>query len=157
MADEKCKAAKEYLLQVKRCDAQINNKMDDLSYLEGMVLKITSTWKQDTTSGGSGSQDKLGDTMAKIIDLQNEINADVDALIDKKREISATIEQLKDPDQMRVLHLLYFGVYDPEKAAGVKYLNWEEIGIQMHMTARNAQIIHGRALQAVNELLKSKV
>lgn len=152
MADEKCKVAKEYLLQVKRCDAQINNKLDDLACLEGMVMKITSTWKQDVTFG-SGSQDKLGDTMARIMDLRNEIDADVDTLIDKKREISATIEQVQNADQLRVLHLLYFGVFDPESDKGIKYLSWEEIGEEMHMTARNVQLIHGRALQAVSSIL----
>lgn len=141
MADDKCKKAKEYLQQVRLCDAHINNKLEELSRLKDMVLNITSTLRGDVVSG-SGSKDKLGDAVAKIVDLEAEINEAVDAYIDKKREISKTIEQIKDPDQVQVLHKRYF-----------EYLTWEQIACEIPMSYRNVCYVHGRALQAVAELI----
>lgn len=141
MADDKCRKAKEYLQQVKLCDVHVNNNLEELSKLKDMVYHITSTLRGDVVSG-SGSQDKLGDAVAKIVDLEAEINEAVDAYVDKKREVSKTIERIKDPDQVQVLHKRYF-----------EYLTWEQIACEMHMTYRNVCYIHGRALQAMAELI----
>lgn len=134
--------AQEYLLQVKKLDANIYSKLEQVAHLKAMTLKITTTLKQDVVSGG-GNQDKIGDAIAKIIDLENEINQDIDAYVDKKREICMVIEKVKDPDQMAVLQKRY-----------LLYESWEQIALEMYCTYRNVCYIHGRALQAVTELLK---
>ena len=141
MADEKSNAAKAYLQQVRLYDAHINNKLDELSQLKDMVYHITPILREDRVSGGGG-QDRLGNTVAKIVDLEAEINRAVDAFIDKKREVSKTIEQIQNPDQVQVLHKRYF-----------EYMTWEQIACDMHMTYRNVCYIHGRALQAVAEVI----
>lgn len=133
--------AKEYLEQVKLFDAHINNKLDELERLKALVMKVTSTWKGDVVSGG-GNQDKLGDAVARIVDLQHEVNQAIDDYIDKQKEIGAILDQIKDPDQLRVLYKRYFDG-----------LTWEQIACDMHMTYRNVCYIHGRALQAVGRLL----
>lgn len=143
MAVKKLNATMEYLAQVELFDVQINNKLEELSHLKSMVLKVTSAWKQDVTSGGSGNQDKLGDAVAKIIDLEAEINKAIDDYIDKTREVSAVIQKVRDPDQLAVLHKRYF-----------LYHTWEQIACEMNMTYRNVCYIHGKALLAVEGLLK---
>lgn len=143
MTDEKLNEAKVYLEQVKMCDTHINNKLEELAHLKDMVLKVTATWKQDSTSGGTGNQDKLGNAVAKIVDLENEINKAVDEYVDKRSQIAATIDRLEDPDHVAVLYKRYF-----------RYETWEEIACEMHCTYRNVCYIHGKALQAVEELLK---
>lgn len=143
--------AKEYLEQVKLIDMHINNKQDDMERLMALVTKVTSTWKGDVVSGG-GNQDKLGDAVARIVDLQNEVNQAIDAYVDKKREICSVLDQIKDPDHLRVLHLRYFGIYN-KRTQEVYYPTWEEIACAMHMSYRNVCYIHGRALQAVGKLL----
>jgi hypothetical protein len=107
-----------------------------------MSLKITTTLKQDVVSGG-GNQDKIGDAIAKIIDLEEEINRDIDAYVDKKREICRVIEPVEAADQMEVLQKRY-----------LLYESWEQIALEMHCTYRNVCYIHGRALQAVTEIMK---
>lgn len=136
-------SAKEFLSQVELCDIHIGNKLDELQHLKDMVLKITSAWKDDVTSGGSGNQDKMGDAVSKIIDMENEINSAVDNYVDKKKEVSAMLERIQDPDQVSVLYKRYF-----------QYMTWEQIACDMHMTYRNVCYIHGKALQVVEELLK---
>lgn len=134
--------AKEYLNQVRLCDTKINNKLEELSRLRDMVTKITATLKADVVGGG-GSQDKLGDAVARIVDLQREINAAVDDYVDRSRAIAAIIDKISDAEQLQVLHKRYF-----------EYKKWEEIACEMHMTYRNVCYIHGRALQSVAALLK---
>lgn len=134
--------AKSYLRQVKLYDTHINNKLAKLATLKEMTTKITATLKQDVVAGGGGSQDKLGDVVSKIVDLEAEINRAVDEYVDKKKEISAVIERIQDPDQVAVLHKRYF-----------QYEQWEQIACELHCTFRNVCYIHGKALQAVEAIL----
>jgi DNA-directed RNA polymerase specialized sigma subunit len=144
MQEKKRSAAQEHFLQVKMFDTHINDKLEELAMLQDMVMKITASYSTEL-GGGSGSQDKLGDAVAKIIDLQAEINEAVDAYVDKKREVSRTLEQVQDADQVAVLHKRYF-LYEP----------WEQIACEMNMTYRNVCYIHGKALDAVKRILERK-
>lgn len=134
--------AKAYLKKIELADVHINNKLEDLQKLRTMVTKITSAITPVCVSG-SGSQDKLGDAVAKIIDLQDEINRKIDNYVDLKREISAVLEQIQDPDQVQVLYKRYF-----------EYKSLEQIACEMYCTYRNVCYIHGKALQAVEAVLK---
>lgn len=141
---KKLSNAKDYLRQVKLLDVRIDTRLRDLYHLKDMVYKITATLSP-VPSGGSGSLDRLGDSVAKIVDLQDEINRDVDRFVDLKKDIMALTEGLTDADQVNVLHKRYF-----------EYKHWEEIACEMHMSYRNVCYIHGKALLAVTELMKGK-
>lgn len=144
MMSKKRNETQEYLRQVKKLDANINSKLEQVAHLKAMTLKITTTMKENAVSG-SGNQDKIGDAIAKIVDLENEINSDIDSYVDKKREICSIIEAVSNPDQMAVLQKRYLH-YEP----------WEQIALEMHCTYRNVCYIHGRALQAVEKLRKER-
>lgn len=144
MMSRKRNETQEYLRQVKKLDANINSKLEQVAHLKAMTLKITTTMKENVVSG-SGNQDKIGDAIAKIIDLENEINSDIDSYVDKKREVCSIIETVSNPDQMAVLQKRYL-LYEP----------WEQIALEMHCTYRNVCYIHGRALQAVEKLRKER-
>ena len=134
--------AKAYLKKIELLDAHINNKLNDLHSLKTMVTKITATISPVAVSG-TGSQDKLGDAVAKIVDLQEEINQKIDRFVDMKREISMVLEKVQDPDQVKVLHKRYF-----------EYKPWERIACEMNYSFRNVCYIHGKGLQAVQEILE---
>ena len=136
--------AKAYLQQVKLLDEHINNKIEELDMLKAMTTKITSTLKQDMVFGG-GNQDKLGDAVAKIIDLEKEINESVDRFVDAKRDVGSVVEKVTNPDQFAVLYKRYF-----------LYERWEQIACELHCTFRHATRIHGEALKTVAELLKKR-
>lgn len=144
MMSRKRNETQEYLRQVKKLDANINSKLEQVAHLKAMTLKITTTMKENAISG-SGNQDKIGDAIAKIVDLENEINSDIDSYVDKKREVCSIIEAVSNPDQMAVLQKRYL-LYEP----------WEQIALEMHCTYRNVCYIHGRALQAVEKLRKER-
>lgn len=135
-------SAKDYLRTVELLDVQIDSRLRDLYHLKDMVYKITATLSP-VPSGKSSSLDRLGDSVAKIVDLQAEINRDIDRFVDLKKEIMAVMEGLTDADQVSVLHKRYF-----------EYKTWEQIACEMHMSYRNVCYIHGKALLAVTELMK---
>ena len=133
--------AKAFLMKIELLDAHINNRINDLRELRSLVTKITATISEVSVSG-SGNQDRLGDSVAKIVDLQDEINQKIDKYVNLKREISAMLEQIQDPDQVKVLHKRYF-----------EYKPWEKIACEMGYSYRNVCYIHGKALQAFEALM----
>lgn len=133
--------AKAYLRKIELFDANINNRISDLQELKSLVTKITATISPVCVSG-SGNQDRLGDAVAKIVDMQDEINLKIDKYIALKKEISELLEQIQDSDQVKVLHKRYF-----------EYKAWEEIACEMNYSYRNVCYIHGKALQTVGALL----
>lgn len=133
---------KRYLQQIKLYDSHINTKLDELQHLKEMVTRITPTLKDDVVSGG-GSQDKLADAVVKIVDLEAGIDREIDRYVNAKQEISSVLDGIVDPDQLQVLHKRY-----------VQYKTFEQIACDMNMTYRNVCYIHGKALLAVNEIIK---
>ena len=134
----------EYLLQVKLCDAHINNKLEELAQLKALATKVTSTLKQDAVSGG-GFGDKVGDVVSRIIDMQNEINAAIDEYVDKKKEVKRIIEKVTNPDQLNVLLKCY-----------ILHESLEQIACEMGYSYRNICYIHGRALQSVAAVMEEE-
>lgn len=137
--------AKAFLMKIELFDANINNRISDLHELKSLVTKITATISPVCVSG-SGNQDRLGDAVAKIVDLQDEINRKIDKYVDLKRKISALLEQIQDPDQVKVLHKRYF-----------EYKPWEQIACEMNYSYRNVCYIHGKALQAFAAVMEGGV
>lgn len=135
--------AKRYLQQIKLYDSRISTKREELSQLKGMVLRITPALKKDVVSG-SGTQDKLAEAVAKIVDLEAEIVRDIDRYVAAKQEISATLEKISDPDQLQVLHQRY-----------VQYKTWEQIAYDTGFSYRWVCTLHGRALQEIEKILTS--
>ena len=134
--------AKEYLERIKWYDVLIDSKLEELNTLNGIVKRITPV--MNTTGGGaSGNQDKLGDTIAKIVDLQEEINRDVDMFVDMKREASKLLKKVRNADFYKVLHMRY-----------VQYKSFVQIAVDMGLSERGASKLNGRALQAFDKVLK---
>lgn len=143
MEAEKSNAAKDFLKQVRLCDIHINNKLEEKARLQALALKITSSWSSEHVSG-SGNQDKMGDAIAKITDLDREIDMEIDSFINKKRTVKAVIGKVDNPDQLDILYKRY-----------IQYESFEQIANELNMSYRNVCYIHGKALQSVIELMKA--
>lgn len=140
--EKKHNEAQEFLRQIELCDTHISNKLEELDRLNDLARKITTSLSM-APAHGSGNQDKLGNAVAKIVDLEREINAEIDHYVDKKTEVKRVLEKIKNPDQLKVLskHYLLFETL-------------EQIACEMGYSYRNICYIHGRGLQAVSEILK---
>jgi anaerobic ribonucleoside-triphosphate reductase len=133
--------AKEYLNRIGRCDAHINSKIAEVEALYAMVTRITPAMKQDVVSGG-GSEDKMGNAVARIVDLKEEINREIDTYVDMKREASMLMDKLGNSLHYQVLHKRY-----------ILHETMERIAVEMGYTYRNVCYLHGRALQKFQDVL----
>ena len=98
--------AKEYLERAYWLDQMIDSKLEQVASLRAMATKTTTIMKRDVVSR-SRNMHSMEDTIAKIADMETEINADIDRLVDLKKEIGETIRRVEDPRQRMVLEYRY--------------------------------------------------
>lgn len=83
----------------------------------------------------SADKDRLGSTVAKIIDLERETNALVDNFIDKRNHIIEQIDSMEDSNMYHVLSARY-----------VSNKNFDDIAKEMFYSRMQVNRIHGKAL-----------
>ena len=132
--------AQEYLEQVDKLNAMIENKMAEVEQWRGVALGITSHSEGERVQS-SGSQQKMADAVNRVIDLQSEINDMIDNLVDLKQEIIRTIERL-NATEYDVLHKRY-----------IQGMTFDEVGDAKGKSKSWATTVHGRALQNLNKIL----
>ena len=137
--------AKEYLQQIKKMDTKINTDIEELANLESLVTKTTSVMGDDRVQS-SGSQEKMADCVAKIVDMQKEITDEIDKLIDYKKEARQLICEHCDADCTKLLQKRYFN-----------FETWEQIAVEMNYTYQWVSgKLHKRALSQVQKALDGK-
>ena len=136
--------AKEYLLQVKKLDTMIKNKLIEKQQWKDIALGITANMDGERVQS-SGTKSKMADALVKCIDIETEIDSLVDKLIDTKKEVIAVIERLSSPLQYDVLHLHY-----------IQFVTLQEIADKYGMSYDWAKQAHKRALKNVQRIRESK-
>lgn len=136
--------AKEYLSQAYRLDSRIKSKIDQVSVLNALATKCTSNITGMPKAPRQG-RSTTADTVAKIIDLREEINRDIDRLVDLKGELVRTIKAVDDID----CQLLLEGKYLCNKS-------WEQIAVEMGLRVRRVYDIHSTALEKVEKILAAQ-
>ena len=128
--------AKEYLSQALWLDQMIDSKLEQLATLKSLAMKVTSSFSKEKICGGNIEKSKMESTIVKVIDLENEINADIDRLVDFKKDIQDTINKMDDINQQLLLELRY-----------LSGKGWDEIAASMGYDPRTVYRIHGKALK----------
>lgn len=129
--------AKEYLGQAYRLDQRINSKLEQVLSLRELTTKATATMS-DMPGGGSRNVYKMQDIIGKIVDLENEINADIDRLVDLKREMVAVIKAVADPEYQTLLELRF-----------LCFKTWEQIAVDMNYSIQHIYRLRDKALKVV--------
>lgn len=129
--------AKDYLGQAYRLDQRINSKIDQITSLNDLATKCTSTIS-DMPKNPSPSTSPMADIVCKIIDLQAEINTDIDHLVELKRDIVRTIKAVDNSEYQTLLELRY-----------LCFKTWEQIAVDMGYRVRNVHTLHNEALKKV--------
>ena len=129
--------AKEYLAQAYRIDQRINSKLEQIVSLRELATKATSTLS-DTPPSGSRNVHSMEGIIVKMMELENEINADIDVLVDLKKEIMSIIKKINNPEQQTLLELRY-----------LCFKTWEQIAVDMGYSIQNAYKVHDRALENI--------
>ena len=102
--------AKQYLNQAYRLDQRINSKLEQVLSLRDLTTKATATMS-GMPGNASPNYHRTQDIIGKIIDLENDINADIDRLIDLKREMVTVIKAVEDPEFQTLLELPVAGQF----------------------------------------------
>ena len=133
--------AKEYLERAYWLDQMIDSKLEQVASLRAMATKTTTIMKRDVVSR-SRNMHSMEDTVAKMADLEEEINADIGRLVDLKKEIGETIRRVEDPELRILLEYRY-----------LCYKNWPEIGMIMSLSKSSVLRLHNEALEIINTML----
>lgn len=133
---------KEYLEHAYRIDQRINSKLEQIVSLRELATKATSTLT-DMPSSGTRNLHSMECIIAKMIDLETEINDDIDTLVDLKREIVSVIKKIHNPEHQTLLELRY-----------LCFKTWEHIAVDMGYDLRYLHKVHGRALENCDSYFK---
>ena len=125
---------KQYLNQIDRINRMVNNKLAEIYQLKTMVCSISVSANEDKVQSSSG-KDKLGSAVAKIVDLENEINNAIDVYVEKKDRIVSQIDSIKDIMEYQVLFSRY-----------IERKTFEQIAEDNDYSVRQILRIHGNAL-----------
>ena len=112
----------------------INNKLAEIYQLKTMVCSISVSMNEDKVQTSQGN-DILGNSVAKIIDLENEINKAIDAYVDKKERIISQIDSIQEIMEYQVLFSRY-----------IEFFTFEQIAADNNYSVRQILRIHGNAL-----------
>lgn len=131
---------KQYLSQIERLDKMIQNKLSEIYQLKTMACNVTVSNEKERVQTSSDN-DRLGSTVAKIVDLEKETDMLVDRFIDLKKEIMSIISMIKSEKHREILFKKYF----EQKSI---YAIAEELG----MTDRGCKKAHKRALEEFEKI-----
>ena len=130
--------AKEYLRQYRDADDAINAKLDQIHRLRELATKTTTAMSPARVKS-SGEPDKLAGIIARIVDMEREVDDSIDRLQDTKRQVEDAIAGVRDPRERKVLTLRY-----------INGLRWEEIAVRLNYDYRWVLRLHGKALEKLN-------
>ena len=133
--------ALEYLNQAYLLDQQIQSKLQQISSMRSLLSSMQSFLGNDRVIR-TRNVTALEDTVIRIMEEEQELNAEIDRLVDLKRDIKGTIAEVRDLTCRLVLEKRH-----------LCFLSWNRIGREMGHTERWAQMKHLCALQVVQQIL----
>ena len=130
--------AKEYLRQAEELDATIETKLETVAALRSLLEKSTGVLSGLPKSQGDGRS--LENTIAKIVDLEEEINRDIDELVDIKTEIRKMISTLKNPTAKNIMEKRY-----------MQRKSWNQIVDELHKSRDWIFKVHRQTLDELEK------
>ena len=135
---------KQYLSQIGRYERMIDDKLTELYRLRQIASSISISVSDDKIMS-SGSQDKMGDAVAKIVDLEKSVEDTITKYTETRQKIIMQIDNIPDINAYSVLFNRYVANKSFEKIA-------DSIGYSVRQTIR----IHGIALQEFEKIYGSE-
>lgn len=126
--------AKEYFAQIRKTDRLIQRLTDTVNTLRSGLTSQNYELKPDKVQT-SGPKDTLGETIVKIMSLEEDINTRIDELVQQKADAMRRIQNVPDQDQQNILIARY-----------VNGEKWEKIAVELNFSIAQIYRIHGAAL-----------
>jgi len=135
---------KSYLSQIERLDRMIQNKLSEIYQLKTMACSVTVSNDGERVKN-SGDKDRMGSTVAKIVDLEKETDELVDSFVEKRKRIVGQIDSIEDVDYYHVLSMRY-----------IARDTFETIAEKTNWSIRKVFSLHGKALLEFEKLFGSE-
>lgn len=132
--------AKSYLKQIEIMNNKINTKIQELCESKQLAYS-TGALSNDERVKSSGSQDRMGNDVVRIVDMENAIDDMIDTYVDYKYAAIKEIRKLNDEKMKQVLYERY-----------IEFKTYEDIAKDMHMTRSGAYKLHNRAIEEFMEI-----
>lgn len=132
--------AKDYFAQIRKTDRLIQRLTDTVNTLRSGLTSQSYELKPDKVQT-SGTKDTLGETIVKIMSLEDDINARIDELVDMKQEAFTMINRIPDLDQQNIL----IGRY-------IQLKKWEDIALELNFSIQWVYELHGKGLLAFSQM-----
>lgn len=127
---------KEYLRQAYRLDQRIDSHVAELEHLRDLSTRIQGSNLGERVSCTRNTEASFTRVVDKIVDMQERINAEIDALVDLKAEMDIAIEQVSGVDERLLLRYRY-----------INNNSWDSIAKALNVSSRTVHRIHASALQ----------
>jgi len=133
-----------YLKRYGEIDSQIQAKCDEKAMWMARATKITPSLS-DMPKGGE-QQNKIEQSVEKIVDIESEIEQELSELMKIRSEVKAAIKTVPNAKYREVLERRY--IYGQ---------HWEQIAVDMNYDYRWVLRLHGKALQMLKVATKSHI
>ena len=131
--------AKDYFAQIRKTDRLIKRLTDTVFTLRSSLTSQSYELNPDKVQT-SGPKNTLEETVAKIVDLEADINRRIDELVDMKQEAFNMINRIPDLDQQNIL----IGRY-------IQLKKWEDIALELNFSIQWVYELHGKGLLAFSQ------
>lgn len=129
--------AKEYLQQLQRLDTMINQKIKELGDLRLMLQSVGGIdYSKERVQSSLSGDAPFVKPVLRMIELEQEINAEIDRFVDEKHEIINQIQALQNPKHIDILYKHY-----------VEFKRLEIVAVEMNFTYQYIVELHGTALK----------
>ena len=128
--------AKEYLMQANRLNELINSHLAEIDELRSLSCSLSGSNFSERVDHSRSTDPPFVRCINKIVDMENELNAEIDRLITLKGEINNALSTVVNADQRMLLRYRYVNNY-----------SWHKISILMNVSSRTVHRIHSSALQ----------
>lgn len=133
-----------YLSQIEYIEEMIGEKQDIIDSLRSSITGTSASTESERVQ--TSPKDRLGETCAKIVDLCEQLNKDIDSFVDMKAEVIQTIDQyVDDLKERRLLYLRY-----------LKFIPIESCAKELRISRATAYNFHKAAMQKIGRKFENR-
>ena len=137
--------AVEFLKQYRVCMVRIRKLEEQIQELDDLMSHITPEMSSDRVQS-SHPPDKLGQLVAKKVDLETQLMGEIDMALDAMNEIEAVIDQVPSVGYQMILQKKY-----------IEGKTWEQVAEEVCYSSPWIWVLHKRALAEVDKILASGI
>lgn len=135
--EQKPMDAKAYLEQARNINLQIDSKLEQVYALRQLATKASSALSPVPPSG-TPNPHRLEETIARMMDMEQEVDEAIDGLVELKADIMKAISRVPDDRERVVLELRYLAFKD-----------WAAIAETLGLHVRQVYRLHEEGLKNI--------